>query len=114
MANRDKLNPRFDHWCRVYRIAGATELTDGEEETVYEGKCFIFEANNLRSYSKTFGAVEAKREDMGCCIPGLHEEIREGYLLDYDRYGHVGTTLQISTAIPTKMGTELRFNQPKI
>ena len=114
MASRNKLNPRFDHWCRVYRITGATELSDGEEETIYDGKCFVYEANNLRNYTKVFGAVEANREDMGCCIPGHHPEIHAGDLLDFVRYEEKGTALQIPTPIPTKMGTEIRFNKPKV
>ena len=113
MASRT-LNPRFDHTCRIWAATGGDEMHDGEQEVIYEGKCYIYEANNLRNYTLSFGSTTANKEDMGCDIPGLHADIKIGMYIDYDRYGETAFGLQIATAIPSKMGTTVRFNRPKI
>lgn len=110
MASR-VLNPRFDHWCRIYRYIGGTEMTKPDEvEVLYEGKCMIYEANNLRAYREGI----AYKEDMGCDIPGLIDNVRVGDLIDYDRYGIKGQGLKINTPVPSKMGSTFRFNQSKV
>lgn len=110
MASRTN-NPRFDHWCRIYRLTGGDELNPpNEEEVLYEGKCMIYEANNLRAYREGI----AYKEDMGCDIPGLLDTVRVGDLIDYNRYGIEAKRLTINTPIPSKMGSTFRFNQSKI
>lgn len=32
-------NPRFPHWCRIWRIVGETSMREGEEVLLYEGEC---------------------------------------------------------------------------
>lgn len=98
-------------------MTGGDELNaPTTEQVVYEGPCMIYEANNLRSYKQG----TAYKEDMGCDIPWSEEmeavlfSIREGDLLDFNRYGNEGKALLINTAIPSKMGCTYRFNHPKI
>lgn len=109
MASRT-LNPRFDHTCKVYRLEGGTEFTDGTETVLYEGKCYVYEANNLRQYLKN----NSVKEDMGCDVPGLVTGVRAGDFVDFDRYGESVTRCVIGNAIPSKMGTTFRFNRPKV
>jgi len=109
MASRT-LNPRFDHTCRIYRRVGGDEFTRGEEVVLYEGRCYIYEANNLRQYLQG-GAM---KEDMGCDVPGLLDTVRQGDLIDFNRYGDTATACTIGSAIPSKMGSTFRFNRPKI
>lgn len=91
-------------------MEGGDEFTRGTENVLYEGKCHIYEANNLRQYLQN-GSM---KEDMGCDVPGLLTTVRAGDYLDFNRYGDTATRCIIGSAIPSKMGSTYRFNRPKV
>jgi hypothetical protein len=100
-------NPRFPHWCKVYRVTGENPFDDKREETLlYEGRCAKYGTNNLRTFFKE--GVE--KADYAVDIPGLVEGILPGDTLDYADYQGRFTGCGVADSYASAMGTTVYFN----
>lgn len=57
----------FPHTCKIYRIIGEDEFTEGEEEIIYEGECRDEGNSAMRTY-QTDGVMKS---DHAVQIPHL-------------------------------------------
>lgn len=90
-------------------MEGETSFSKGEKVVLYEGECRKYGNTSLRSF-KSDNVIKA---DYALSIPGIHEGIKSGYLIDVtDR---VGTFIEcmIADCYPGNLGTTVYFNIAK-
>ena len=99
-------NPRFPHYCSIYRIEGETSFEDGDKTTLYEGVCNKYGSTSLRTF-KTTGVI---RSEYAVDIPGLVEGIVAGSLIDVEDYFDTIVGAIVTESYPTSLGTTVYFD----
>ena len=103
-------NPRWPHWCRIYRYEGVTNWDDGKLVVVYEGRCRKYGNTSIRTFEGNSGVMKA---DYALSIPGRIGGMRTGDLVDVeDRCGKVVGAI-LSDCHTGNLGTTAFFNLSK-
>lgn len=106
-------NPRFPHWCRIYKIVGGDAWTEGKQEVVYEGECRRYNNDSLRNFYKETKAGRVADADYGVSIPVTEKPIKAGYLIDVtDKAESINGVLILDTYVGN-LGTNIYINKPK-
>lgn len=103
-------NPRWPHWCKIYRFEGETNWDEGQEKVLYEGKCRKYGNTSIRTFEGNSGVQKA---DYALSIPGQLEGVLTGDLVDIiDRCGEIRAAI-LSDCHTGNMGTTVFFNLSK-
>lgn len=106
-------NPRFPHWCKIYRIVGEDAWNEGTEEIIYEGKCRKWNNDSLRNFYKKTNAGRVADVDYCVSVPPTINAIRAGYLIDViDKVDEI-KRIPILDVYMGNMGSNLYINKPK-
>lgn len=103
-------NPRFPHWCKIYKYEGETSFDEGKEVVLYEGECRKYGNTSIRTFTSNSGIQKA---DYALSIPGQVCNITTGIFADVrDLTGEIKGAF-ITDSYPTNLGTTVYFNLPK-
>lgn len=103
-------NPRFPHFCKIYRYEGVSNFNKGDERVLYEGKCRKYGNTSIRTFRGNDGV---QRADYALSLPGQICGIVTGTLIDVtDLTGEIKRA-QVTDSYPTNLGTTVYFNLPK-
>lgn len=106
-------NPRFPHWCKIYKLEGCDAWSDGEEVVIYEGECRKWNNDSLRNFYKETSAGRVSDADYCVSVPPTKEPIKLGYLIDVeDKIGKI-ERVAILDVYMGNLGTNIYINKPK-
>lgn len=103
-------NPRWPHKCKIYRLTVATNWDDGEEVSLYEGKCRKYGNTSIRTFQGNSGVVKA---DYALSIPGQLSGIQPGDLVDVTDLNSTTKAGLITDCHTGTLGTTVYFNLSK-
>lgn len=102
-------NPRFPHRCTIYKMEDETSFSEGKKVIFYEGECRKYGNTSLR----TFKVENVIKADYALSIPGIHEGIKTGYLIDVTDRVRTFTECMVADCYPGNLGTTVYFNIAK-
>ena len=110
MRKVDAYKNRFPHTCKVYRLVGENEFTDGEVEVIYEGECSVYSNSNMRMFAER----NVEKADFAVDIPKLIKGIGGACYIDAEDYNRTYERQLVLKPQPVQYGeregTTLYFN----
>ena len=102
-------NPRYPHTCVIYRIKGATQFSEGEKVSLYEGECRKESNTSIRN----FYSDNVPKTDYRVSMPRFVEGILPGDMIDVRDRVSLWTGILITDVNISNFGTEVFFNISK-
>ena len=102
-------NPRYPHTCVIYRIKGATQFSEGEKVSLYEGECRKESNTSIRN----FYSDNVPKTDYRVSMPGFVEGILPGDMIDVRDRVSLWTGTLITDVNISNFGTEVFFSISK-
>lgn len=102
-------NPRYPHTCVIYRIKGATQFSEGEKVSLYEGECRKESNTSIRN----FYSNNVPKTDYRVSMPGFVEDILPGDMIDIKDRVALWAGILITDVNISNFGTEIFFNISK-
>lgn len=102
-------NPRYPHTCVIYRIKGATQFSEGEKVSLYEGECRKESNTSIRN----FYSNNVPKTDYRVSMPGFVEGILPGDMIDIKDRVALWAGILITDVNISNFGTEIFFNISK-
>lgn len=102
-------NPRYPHTCVIYRIKGATQFSEGEKVSLYEGECRKESNTSIRNYYSN----NVPKTDYRVSMPGFVEGILPGDMIDIKDRVALWAGILITDVNISNFGTEIFFNISK-
>ena len=102
-------NPRYPHTCVIYRIKGATQFSEGEKVSLYEGEGRKESNTSIRN----FYSNNVPKTDYRVSMPGFVEGILPGDMIDIKDRVALWAGILITDVNISNFGTEIFFNISK-
>lgn len=107
-------NPRFPHWCKIYRISDVNPFgEDGEAEVLYDGECREYSNNSIRTFNTNTEQGQILNGDYAINIPRNDLKVRAGDLIDLKSKNFEFQGRACSDCYVGTMGSIVYFNYSK-